>query len=879
MEKTKLSEKKTRSASALILAVVLTSLLAIIGTVFLMVARVDKIATSAITENKELQFALESVVAEISQQLALDIPNEPAQEYYDYPDPCNAFLASLEPNESGGDYFWRQISDVTGVLGTINQRNVPAIIIGEHDRIDPGNPLADADGDGVADSRWIKLPNITTSKNKPVFAAVRVIDNGGMLNVNTAYKFDPTETIGRIDGSSQMQINLMALSWRPGYCSYDFADEIGLSNTRGHNVTGLDPLYEQNVIWQFGGQFGLYTPFGIDDELEMRNRFLLNHEGIDTRLEGWGGEFRKAVLSAPVTSGGKELDTWFKRVYDTGGFDPNYAYRHIATAYNMDRIINPVGPTLNFGKMLNVNKIATLDDLDRLYRTLIRAISPSVPDVDAIAAQLAVNIKDFNDSDADVTVYPNPDDGKTYYGFETQPFISEIGIKIDAVAPDNPANNHFAVELYNPFNIPIPLGDFKLSLYDGTNLITDIPLIGFIDPNKFFVVLDNAAEFPLPGGVNSHEDAALQLSGNYVDADTDGDFESWQNYDIALKRDVLGTDIYLDNQSTDPYNQPTDPCWFAQGTVKYVQRDDTYWHIVYEEDVNDSDLNLDTLGFTNNYRTTATNYNLSLANHNFITIGDIALPLKIGPNTTPNGTIGRKLPLIASEADIRIDLTLPAYQQIFNYLTVMDPNELQYGGHPATETRVKGRININTAPWFVIAQLPWVSQQLAQAIVAYRDKTVVPGQTDPNYIDKYVSGSPDGRSLGTGIPAGLREIPGFASIGELTTVINIYAALDEYNIHKYALDGVDQFGFPDLTFDPTTFLDGAPDDFEERDLIFSRISNLVTVRSDVFTAYILVRIGADGPQKRAIAILDRSEVSDISGRVKLIALHPVPDPR
>jgi len=94
----------------------------------------------------------------------------------------------------------------------------------------------------------------------------------------------------------------------------------------------------------------------------------------------------------------------------------------------------------------------------------------------------------------------------------------------------------------------------------------------------------------------------------------------------------------------------------------------------------------------------------------------------------------------------------------------------------------------------------------------------------------------------------------------------------------YAYDplysSVDLDQFPDLT--PS---DGAVSDFEERDVIFSRISNLVTVRSDVFTAYILVRIGVDGPQKRVIAILDRSQVNSTSDRVKIAALHPVPDPR
>ncbi len=96
-------------------------------------------------------------------------------------------------------------------------------------------------------------------------------------------------------------------------------------------------------------------------------------------------------------------------------------------------------------------------------------------------------------------------------------------------------------------------------------------------------------------------------------------------------------------------------------------------------------------------------------------------------------------------------------------------------------------------------------------------------------------------------------------------------------MYLYANDG-DQLGFPDLTPGGSTG-DEAPDDFEERDLIFARISNLVTVRSDVFTAYILVRIGTDGPQKRVIAILDRSDVYSPTDRVKIVAVHPVADPR
>jgi hypothetical protein len=98
-------------------------------------------------------------------------------------------------------------------------------------------------------------------------------------------------------------------------------------------------------------------------------------------------------------------------------------------------------------------------------------------------------------------------------------------------------------------------------------------------------------------------------------------------------------------------------------------------------------------------------------------------------------------------------------------------------------------------------------------------------------------------------------------------------------IDYYGQDNQDQRGFPDFTVDERSNNDGAEDDFEEGNMIFYRMSDLVTVRSDVFTAYILVRIGTDGPQKRYIAVFDRSNVKGASDMVKVSALHSVPDPR
>ena len=67
------------------------------------------------------------------------------------------------------------------------------------------------------------------------------------------------------------------------------------------------------------------------------------------------------------SSSSSTLSVWLEEVYydwsDPNAYD-NYSYRHIATAYNMDRIINPDGPILNYGKMLNVNRIDPNNNAD-----------------------------------------------------------------------------------------------------------------------------------------------------------------------------------------------------------------------------------------------------------------------------------------------------------------------------------------------------------------------------------------------------------------------------------------------------------------------------------------------------------------------------------
>ena len=893
----KLSRKELPAGSALILTVVLTSLLAIVGVLFVMVSRVDRIATSSISENKELNFAVDTVVAKISEELVLDVPGIAGQEYYDYPDVNDAWLASLQPEidangtqiDANNIYYWRQISDIGGALAKsgFQTQNVnvdpPGTrkVIQDHPYIQLVggvllDQLADADGDGIADSKWFEIEDITSSKGQSIYSAVRIIDNGGMLNANTGFKFnpildpnDPRANMLDIGGPDQLQINLMALVGRPGQPPTP-SEDMDLLGARANSIYGLNPWdfvsYKKNVVWSYGEPNGPYTLFDISDELELRYRFCINSQA-HTRLETlWYDTLGSLEDFTDVPYDGyrdlraepqkwRRLDDWCVRITNK----PVAVYpdmRHLVTTCNMDRIINPIGSGFNGGKMVNVNKADKNLLYDAIKAGLLDA-EPNFVNVDRLAAQLAVNIVDLRDSyrsdpNAEVTVLPLPD-GSAYYGFEVQPFISDIAFKISSTRANISTNNHFAIELSNPFDALIPLSSFRLEIRRHSGeVVGTIKLDGYVmsDYDRFVVTNNSGASntFGVSGMMSTgggKEDSALVLA-EYVEEegsnprDPNYVLKEEVSYDVYLIRTTSASDIYLDRQQT------KDNEWFdwnnVKGASQYYSRADNDWNIVHQNMVSASN----TLGTANGLTGARKNYNFydfASALERFASVGDIARALTIGPRPTtePEDMVGMRLTPEPAENTVRLDLQNPLYENIFQYLTVIDPTEYldpsDYTNYQSylNEARIKGRININTAPSFVIAQLPWMRESIAQAIVTYRDTI--------------------GRA--------------FESTGALVQVPEMGYYANDPNYVSVDLDG-----YPDLT--PN---DGAVGDFEERDLIFSRISNIATVRSDVFTAYILVRIGADGPQKRVLAILDRSRVTSPGGKVRILALHPVPDPR
>lgn len=827
--------------SALILTVVLTSLLAIIGVLFLMVGRLDQIASSAASDGENLDLAVGTVIDRLRDELVQDVPGvvpDPNRErdYHDYPGSEDVWLASLEPNDA---QMWPQISDVTGYLrfrgwATNNiaiddsEPNVlfqPVIPPNRPIAIGPNGvlleQLADADGDGVADSKWFEIDSISSTKGRPVYAAVRVIDNVGMLNVNMGPGFNPYDPSiqkpapqTNIDGSSQLHINTMALAGPRGMMPRP-ADRADLLLARSGYGRSVDPnnlaAYEQNVIWEFGAPAG-YTPFDISDELELRYRFLLNHAAIDTRIEEWGTEFRSGTIWTPVEQGGKALDDWFLRASDDGSLDPNYAFRHLATTCSMDRIIDPNGR-----KMVNVNAADPNSLRDVIARALLDA-NPAMLDATDRAAQIAANIIDSVDPDSDITYVAGNTSLK--YGFE-QPcvYISEVACN-HVEDPDGTEYYSYAIELFKPYrDDPDPGGNWRLDV-DGVRMG-----INWTGSRWFNVVLSQDPSGRAPLVVNFN-DPTYPGPGTAQSRTFSFDVGSTIR---LLRRADDGADICVDQYTVPPMVAGG---WLYENVGgRSIERDIQKHKPIRKLWAANTQAGTPSLGHSNSYPPSpdpdGRQVQAHPANKPFTCIGEIGMVLDANGYNVNAGL---------AETDLLLDLQNPMYARILNYLTVIDPADHD---HPTQETRVKGRININTAPWYVMEQLPWMSMDpnIARAAQAYRDGVV----------------------------------RGFRSIAEITYV-------PEIGFYKLGQPG-DLPDYPDLTYDHSGSPDGAVDDMEERDLIFHRISNLITVRSDVFTAYILVRVGADGPQRRVVAILDRSNVFSAADKPRILALHPVEDPR
>ncbi len=123
------------------------------------------------------------------------------------------------------------------------------------------NLLASADGSGYSDSRWMQLP-IASQDGLTYVAAVRIIDNSSMINVNTATEAESwrSDASHHVLGETPADVNLERflasanfnplLNWGGSYTGTlgKYADAFNVPLAAGITVTGTAPGAVTSVL-------------------------------------------------------------------------------------------------------------------------------------------------------------------------------------------------------------------------------------------------------------------------------------------------------------------------------------------------------------------------------------------------------------------------------------------------------------------------------------------------------------------------------------------------------------------------------------------------------------------------------------------------------
>ncbi|HWP39483.1 MAG TPA: hypothetical protein VNL70_01060, partial [Tepidisphaeraceae bacterium] len=199
---------------------------------------------------------------------------------------------------------------------------------------------------------------------------------------------------------------------------------------------------------------------------------------------------------------------------------------------------------------------------------------------------------------------------------------------------------------------------------------------------------------------------------------------------------------------------------------------------------------------------------------------------------------------------------------------------------------VHGLINLNTASWKVLATIPWVPAGQTTAFGFSESSGVFTVGSDPQARDDNIDIAKAIVAWRDGLVTPSGYMPGkgpFRSLFDLYRVTDATGKRIFLDIQQAQAAGAEP-GDPLGDFSPydgdrpgpvPSKLDGVRYDFEEQCLLMNRVSNLLTTRSDSFTAYILIQgwrgVGSSRPelvaQRRAAFLVDRSNLTETSNKL------------
>ena len=885
----------TRRGSALLMVIGLLTVLAMLGATLLvishLVARQSRTLAVKAQADPVAEGILSRIVAVIAEDLhcgggggaAFSGTDLNATGWLQFIDSTSVDNETLDADR----YLASVVRDSTGRWPRITNLGPANNAAGVFTNVDPGDPnlMIDTDGDGVRDARWFNT-GVTDRHGDSYYSAVRVIDLSGMLCVNTAG--DPAAA-NLPQTTRPVSIDLKGLFQLQDPNLYD-----GLHDERRAGEPNLLPLDSYSTATAerlLQAQAGL--PFAIGDEMYLRWRapHALSETG--------------RLFSVP---------------------DPNLALwdrRAMLTTYNCSRVLarRPTDP--NDGAIFPYvydpndpgNTTAGQGYRQRTYEQMLGFLELWIPDTDEevrkhAAAAFVANLWAYQSDSSDPfgpPPYAFEPDGETFtaYGMaEPELVITEAYAKGVNDPNGDLENEIHAIELLNVSDQPVNLTDtqYRLLIYKTDGSIDEIKLWDYVasitdeTTHVFYSIIADDNAFFNPADITGNYDKVNGL--NFDEGETERVF--------LFRGDVVIDDVRLDELNYTP-PASADANTLSQTDLRRDNNIADHRYLVAKGFVVDPNHHL---GSDNELTPNDPNVSFAavfpvrvqLSEGRLTDVGEMAEVFFCGPSvdpTDPNGAI----PFTRAICD-------DTFKDYFrdntnrgrlNFHDPDDPNSVGDGGWdvglppktypdvpvaallgefftlvPPDPTRsddarrIYGRININTAPWEVLRQLPWPTEftldingdddtddpgetfsvepnDAVDYIIAYRDRKLSPGD-----VYDYAAG----RSVATGI-ANLRSAQdaagvdisncdGYLTAGEAAIPLADYA--NEVMIGALTLDQLRQL----------------PDYAAARDGMYRAVSNLITTRSDTFAANIIVQLrDAKTPGRvkytwRYVAVIDRS---------------------
>ena len=860
-----------RRGSVLLVVLGVLMVLTLIGLSFVLFARTESDTARNFLEMTNATMQVEAEIARLKSILLDDL----------YPDTGTGMRLSTESHDyadTDDGWLFGFSDDGTGILQASFRGAAP--------------PDADADGDGVADSVWRP---VQLSNGFIAWVATRVVDHGGLANVNIWGNTQHPTLANAHNGHEGLHPSELNLTRVLGLDAGN-ADERDTYARLfyGDSVLGLSARYGMGAAMRPGHS-------GLDDDGDS-DMSLVRHDddadGTTDEDEETYNEPDEFCFSSPnqlgvLPAGSADIDNPFDFVDALELLKPQSSFRSRLELLATETLLDTEFAS---GTLLgtNRNNLTTLSAdpqwvgvagagwanhpgvrLDLNYASLAAltdAARQAGLDTDS-SRQLAVNLVDYRDADDDVTAHP---DDTAICGHERQPYINEVffGAWKQPVA-GAPEFRAVAVELYNPY-------DTSINVYQWELRVRVAPDAPGVERTATIVLSDESSGTPTT-------DTFVPAGGylTIVSADPPQGGDSY-----VFNPAIAGKTIVLERPS--PPDPPVDAYalpWPDDNAVYQVRlvrarpigvRPDAADPAKGELIVDDTDTEIDfhalalpqfalpthggyvdtdvqrpdaevnrfmpkvgaarhTLGLWNNPNDAVkpARFSVPIVNrdtYTFGSIGELGRVLDMTQNGSlpytddyANMVVGEK------ERNIKFDLTGDWYaggadnanRRLLDLVCVKRPDHdgLDNDGDGTVDEAdeadwpVYGRVNINTV------STPLLTRALNEGPYSSAEASVLASEITS-------------RRNATDGP--------YTHVGDLFRSNSLAAAMS-----FYAADGTDNDG------------DGEDGEKDERDARFRYLANLVTTRSNVFTAYILVRI--EDPvrhevraSRRAVVVLDRS---------------------